>query len=151
MLFDSTEEFSAILESQTPLIGIDYGTSKIGIAISDSSRKVAASLQMLQNTENTVQNILRILQAHSASNSIVVGFPFGYEGGNTALQILKFCTQLTATGINVLLFDEGGTSKFVKSKLKQIHKTVTPKQLSKYDADVAALILQNFLDILNQN
>ena len=63
------------------LLGIDYGDSRIGIAVSDDLGMFAHPLIVVKNRgiKNNLEDILKIIQERK-TEKIVIGFPLNMNG-----------------------------------------------------------------------
>jgi putative holliday junction resolvase len=98
------------MESPGRIAGIDYGTVRIGIAISDSRRTLASPLENY-NRRDLRQDAERFrrLVAEEDVRLFVVGLPVHLDGRESAKsrEARQFGQWLTeVTGITVELFDE---------------------------------------------
>ncbi|HNZ86292.1 MAG TPA: Holliday junction resolvase RuvX [bacterium] len=123
-------------------LGIDYGISKIGLALSDSETKVCLPYKILNEFEfwNSIQNIIE----ENNIDEVVLGIPKNLNNEETQqTQItMNFFEKLKNT-INkkIHLEDERMTSKFAN----EIKKNIGMKNLGAEDDSSAALILDSFL------
>ena len=80
----------------TRVLGIDYGDSRVGVALSDPMRIIAKPLDTLSNDSDLFLNIKKIISDYDVSE-IVVGYPLGMKGQKTQqtkkveVFILKSC------------------------------------------------------------
>lgn len=124
-------------------LGIDYGTKKIGVAISDEEGKFAFPKEIVPNNEKALIRIGKILEDEKI-RQIVVGESLNFEGrkNNVAEEIEGFISSLEANF----------SAKIHKEK--EFLTTVEARRYNedggKVDASAAALILQRFLDRQNK-
>ena len=133
---------------ETRILGIDYGTSRIGLAVSDPLHIIATPLKTIKNksVENLLEKIISVVKEFNI-NKIVLGFPLGMNGNETkqSESVRKFSKLLKNDKYEVILEDERLTSILaVKSLIKQNVKTGSNKPI--IDRTAAALILQSYLD-----
>ena len=124
-------------------LGIDYGRSKIGLAIGDSDTKLTTPLKTIWYKETTdlYKKIKKILIEQSI-DKVVIGLP----DGKIVQDVKKFGQALSKeTGHKVEFQDETLTTKDAQklSVLAGINRT---KRKKMEDAYSAALILQEYLD-----
>lgn len=151
MIFDSVRAF---LDAKKPILGcflsIDLGTKKTGIAVSCENLKLAfPSCIIYESSLFTLLSKIKLLMEEKECKYIVLGFPFAWEEGHSAERIMRFAKMLELDGIDVLLYDENRTSVKVRNIAFSINGKMTKKEKQSYDAEVAALILQNALDEIN--
>jgi putative Holliday junction resolvase len=136
-------------------LGIDFGTKRIGIALSDEQGTIAFPKEILQNSKNLIHDILTIITQENIGK-IVVGKSIDQQGNRNSVmdQIDLFIQELQKnTDIPVFLQDEQFTSHFSKSFdfTKSIEKPISRSRTKKvkntsHDAQAAAMILQRFLE-----
>ncbi len=138
------------------LVGIDFGMSRLGLALSDERQIIATPLQTIQaekKTELTVAKILAAVseleQTHTCEiEEIIVGLPLMMSGrtGFQADEVKHFVQLLSqATTIPVKTWDERLTTVQAERSLRE--SQMTRKKRSKVvDIVSAAIILQSYLD-----
>lgn len=119
-------------------LGIDYGHKRVGVAVSDESRKFALPLSVIANTPDLIAEIEKIALDNDAKD-IVIGESRQYDmTANKILpEILEFKDTLDKKGYRTYLELEFMTSQQAE-RLQGRH--------DKIDASAAALILQAYLD-----
>jgi putative Holliday junction resolvase len=138
------------------LVGIDYGMSRLGLALSDERQIIATPLKTLQaekKAEQTVAKVLTFLtelqQIHGCEiEEIIVGLPLMMSGrkGFLADEVKHFVELLSqATKIPVRTWDERLSTVQAERSLRE--SQMTRKKRSKVvDIVSAAIILQSYLD-----
>ncbi len=138
------------------LIGIDFGMSRLGIAISDERQIIATPFQTIKAEKKTEQTIILILNLLSQLQQtykceieeIIVGLPLMMSGrkGLQADEVKHFVELLSkATPIPVRTWDERLTTVQAERSLRE--SQMTRKKRSKVvDIVSAAIILQSYLD-----
>ena len=140
-------------------LGIDYGTKRIGIAISDENGRLAFPKEIVLNDKNTIDKIGEILKKEKI-DEIVVGESVDFSGKLNILsaQIDFFIKDLeerfelsVRKQKEFLTSVEARKSKDGKEKFnqKQAHSKLKQKKSGHIDASAAALILQRYLDKIN--
>ena len=131
------------------LLGIDYGTVRIGLALSDPTGTLASPLQFLENqsTQQVTQALSELIQTHQIT-AIIIGLPRNMDGtyGPSAQKVRDFISQIQK---DILLpitpIDERLTTAQASKQLMGIG--LSQKQLrKKVDSSSACLILQQYLD-----
>jgi putative Holliday junction resolvase len=120
-------------------LGIDYGTRRIGVAVSYAS--LAQPLTILDQSDQLFPRLLQLLAEHHIKHIVV-----GISENRMATATQEFVTHLRQlTAIPVTLIDETLSSHQVHEYLKTApaHKRAAP-----IDHLAAAVILQDFLDTL---
>ena len=130
-------------------LAIDYGSKRVGLAISDPSKKIAKAYKTLSN--DSVDALLSCIKNEIKINSvekIILGLPIGMNGKNTSQTklVLKFNDELkNYFSIPIVLEDERLTSVHAKKSLVfQGFKSTSNKE--NIDSTAAALLLQNYLN-----
>lgn len=131
------------------ILGIDFGTKRIGLAISDPLGIIARPLETIANDTTTLHKINKVIK-DLGIKVIVVGLPFNLKGerGQKAVEVETFIDQLKkTTQLPVFEVDERFTSATAKATLIQMGVKKKQRQdKSKIDLMAAALILQSYLD-----
>ena len=121
-------------------LGIDYGDSKVGLAIGDSESNLALPYKIIKNSGWTTlfQDLADVIKAENVE-MIVVGLPLNTrsESSTQTEATRKFALELQKVlGMDLDLFDERFSSQ-------QAQKMGAGQR----DDDVAAMImLQSYLD-----
>ena len=134
------------------VLGIDYGDSRIGLAMSDPLKIIASPFKTIRNEGN--EKCLQVFQSlikEKDVEAIVVGLPIGLKGQETVQtkKVREFAKLLCALKLPIHLEDERLSSVSAeKSMIQQNIKTGHNKGL--IDQRAAAIILQQFLDKQNR-
>jgi len=123
------------------IIGIDYGTKRVGVAVSDEGKQFALPLVTVINSRELCAEIEKIAIDHEAKE-IVVGESRNYKGEPNAIfqDVEVFKKEMEKRHFTVYLELEFMTS--VQAERFQ-------GKTGKSDASAAALILQSYLDRLS--
>lgn len=130
------------------ILSIDYGSSRVGFAVSDPLHIIATPLKTIKNIsiQNLLENINQIVKELDIE-TIVLGLPLGMNGKETkqTKSVREFSDSLIKNNYRVILEDERLTTVIAKKEIiKQNINTGKNKTL--IDQTAAALILQNYLD-----
>ncbi len=131
-------------------IGIDLGSKRIGVALSDAHRSVATPLQVLKREGNQQAEHQKIaaLAAEWEAEIIVVGMPYNLNGSlsATAKNYLREVESLKRNlAIEVVTHDERLTTVSAeRSLIAQDMKASARRQV--VDQVAAAVMLQSWLD-----
>lgn len=140
------------------IMGLDYGSKTVGIAVSDPLGITAQGIEIIRRkSENKLrQTLARIeeLIAQYQVEKLVLGFPkhMNNDIGDRALKSLEFQEMLKKrTGLEVVMWDERLTT--VEADRTLIEANVRRENRKQYVDQLAAVfILQGYLDYLaNQN
>ena len=134
------------------IMGLDYGSKTVGVAISDPLGLTAQGIEIIRRkSENHLrQTLARIeeLVAEYQVESIVLGFPKNMNNtiGDRAEKSLAFKEMLEKrTGLDVVMWDERLTT--VEANRTLMEGKVRREDRSKYvDMLAAVYILQGYLD-----
>jgi len=137
-------------------MGVDYGTKRIGVAISDENGVLAFPKEIVANDSQTFDKLRDIIGKEKVKE-IVVGESVDFSGKLNALsgRIEVFILELqekfelpVRKQKEFLTSVEARKSKDTKSGLSPSHAHSRVKQIKsgRVDAGAAALILQRYLD-----
>jgi putative Holliday junction resolvase len=129
------------------VLGLDYGTRRIGVALSDPLRLTAGPLTVL-DAAGDVASELRLLVAEHDVSLIVVGLPVGLDGteGKAAAAARDFAGRVGATlGVPVELYDERFSSVTAERTLIEAGMRRERRKGTR-DRVAAAVFLQAYLD-----
>ncbi len=147
-------EFKEKLPKYKALIGFDYGSKRLGVAVSDLLLMSATPYKIIQrrNIEADLAEIKKIVQEKEVGG-IVFGLPLQMNGeeGQTAQEVRKFAQRL-AQEINLpyYFWDERLSSAAVESVMIKEADLSRAKRKKSLDAGAAAYILQGCLDALSR-
>ena len=132
------------------LIGFDFGERRIGVAVGETSTRIANPLGAIEESANEprFRAIGRIVDEWQPAG-FVVGRPRHADDSEHAIAKLaeKFARRLQARyHLPVEFIDETLTSAVAESQLRETR--TRPGRKSDVDALAAAIILQSFLDSL---
>lgn len=134
------------------IMGLDYGSKTVGVAISDALGLTAQGIEIIRRTqENKLRQTLARIEAlvkEYEVTAIVLGFPKNMNNtiGDRAEKSLAFKKMLERrTGLDVFMWDERLTT--VEANRTLIEGGVRRENRGKYVDKLAAIfILQGFLD-----
>ena len=130
-----------------PILGIDFGRTRIGLAISDELRLLAHPLETIPANKNSAKRIAEIVRERRI-DKVVVGIPRHMSGeiGAAAKEALEFATKLRALlPCEVQTWDERLTTVAANRALRDAGKKT--RHTRKFVDQVAAqMILQGYLD-----
>lgn len=131
------------------LLGIDFGTRRIGVAVSDSGQEFASPLEnyQRQSAEADDRFFTRVCREHLIVG-LIVGLPVHMSGdeGQSAGAAREYGQHLRQlTGLPVRYWDERFTSARAEMLLREA--SLGPKKRKqKLDKVAAMLLLQSYLD-----
>ena len=136
------------------VMGLDYGTKTVGVAISDPLGLTAQGIETIQRKEEnklrrTCARIEELIKEYQVEK-IVLGFPkhMNNDIGERAEKALEFQQMLEKrTGLQVIMWDERLTT--VEANRTLMEASVRRENRKKYlDQLAAVFILQGYLDSL---
>jgi len=132
------------------ILGIDYGTKRVGIAVSDESEFLASPRETLLRSKSLDADLARLktLIDEEGIALVVVGLPINMDGthGPMAEEAEAFASKLQdVSGLQVEFYDERLTSAEAERVLIEADVSRS-KRKDLRDSLAATLILQGFLD-----
>lgn len=132
----------------TRYLGIDLGSRRIGLAISDPKGTFATPFMTLNRSSDELdaQAIAELALGEGVSTA-VLGMPFKLDGtkGDATVVVEDFASALRTAGLRVRFVDERLTTVEATKKLRSTG--VKGKKLrAVVDRTAATIILQTFLD-----
>lgn len=137
------------------LMGLDYGTKTVGVAISDPLGLTAQAIETIERKEEnklrrTCARIEELADRYEVEK-IVLGFPkhMNNDIGERAQKALEFRDMLQRrTGIEIIMWDERLTT--VEAERTLIESGVRRENRKKHIDQIAAVfILQGYLDLMH--
>ena len=133
------------------ILGVDFGDTRTGLALSDPSRLLASGLETLSpgGMEKTAEAVAQVAKERDAA-AVVVGLPKNMDGteGFRAVRCREFAEKLSAlTGLPVAMLDERLTTVSASRYLNETNTRGTARK-GVIDTLSAQIILQNALDRL---
>lgn len=121
------------------ILGIDYGTKRIGIALSDDTLSLAFPNTVLENKKTLIPRLKEIIQGNDIGE-IVIGQSLNLKGeGNPLMKDIERFSRLLGESAKIPIRFEPEYFTSVEARKGN------PKE-GMMDASAAALILQRFLD-----
>ncbi|MBS5835053.1 MAG: Holliday junction resolvase RuvX [Acetobacter sp.] len=146
------KEFKTGLPVRKAVLGIDYGSKRMGLAVSDLSCTIATPYKILYRREISADMAeLRKIMAEKEIGAVVMGLPLQMNGkeGEIAAEVRKFAAILEENfKFPVLLWDERLSSSAMENFLIKEADLSRKKRAKVLDASAAAYILQGALDAL---
>ena len=130
-------------------LGIDHGSKRIGLAISDPGGTIALPAGTLESRglERDLAAIREVVEAHQVKR-IVVGLPLHMDGraGRQAEAARVFAERLAeAFGLPVDTLDERWTTREAERALRATGRRGREKR-ARIDSVAAALLLRTYLE-----
>jgi|TARA_Y100001970_G_scaffold288712_1_gene416781 putative Holliday junction resolvase len=145
-------ELKKILNTKSRLIGVDMGSKKVGLSISDENRKIATPFKTIdyRNIDNLTTEIKKIIQENDI-DAIIFGNPINMDGTTgSSSQSVKDKIKILNDKIDLpmILWDERLSTIGAFNLSSQLDINVS-KRVKNIDKNAAAFILQGALDFLN--
>lgn len=128
------------------ILALDYGTKRIGVAISDEGQKISFPKPFVLTQE---KKVLLELITDEGIGKILVGWPKGLSGRETkstkaAREFAKWLGQNSRAEIK--LIDERFTTREIQAEMKNL-EVKSKKYRKAIDSLVAQKILERYLNI----
>jgi putative Holliday junction resolvase len=130
-----------------PILALDFGRARIGVAISDELQLLAHPLETIPANQQLAVRVAEIVRERKVDH-VVAGIPKRMNGqiGSAATEVLQFVEKLRAIlPCPVVTWDERLTTVAAQRALRDAGKKT--RQTRAYVDQVAAqMILQSYLD-----
>lgn len=131
------------------VLGIDYGSRRVGLALSDPLRVIAQGAGTLDNDAALIDRLAALI-AEQGITLIIVGMPYAANGGKgaKAVEIDRFIDRLKrSVHVAVETWDESYSSVaahrvFIEGGMKRKKR----QEKSRVDEMAARILLQEFLE-----
>lgn len=135
------------------IIGIDYGDSRIGVAVSDPLGWTAQGIETINwrnNIEEPIERILQIIKFYGAKK-VIVGFPRNMNGtiGPRGEKTNEFIELLESKveGVQIIKWDERLSTVAANKTMNELGVKKSKKR-QVVDQIAAVYILQGYLDAM---
>ncbi len=138
-----------MLSTLPRLVGVDYGTKRVGLAVADPLRLFAQPLDTC--APDVAVEALRALDRRDGIETLVVGWPLDLDGeeGPATDRVRPFVNRLRNAfpGVEIVTWDE----RFSSARAKEAIRTAgagrkARRDRGRVDRAAAAVILQEYLD-----
>lgn len=131
------------------ILGIDPGSRRVGVAVSDAGGSIAFPLTVLERKDDdSYLDELAELARLREADEIVVGLPTRLDGteGPEAIEAVRIAGILrNKLGLPVHMLDERFTTRIAQGSLRA-NNVSSRKQKPMVDKVAATLLLQSYLD-----
>jgi putative Holliday junction resolvase len=140
-------------------LGIDYGSVRIGIALSDETQTISFGKEAIDNNPKVFDKI-KNLTSNEKITEIILGYPLNLKGEKTkqTLEVESFEEKLKGhlknppfDHVRILRWDERFSSKMAADSMLE---SGMKKKKRRYKANIdiisAALLLQSYLDSIKK-
>ena len=125
------------------LLALDVGEKRVGLALADSSIRIAIPFGYFERSSQIIQQITEVMLQHNI-NTVVVGYPRNQSGEATKQTeaVEAFADELAKIELDAdLVFqDESLTSVEAERRLGRV------EDKGLIDAEAASIILQDYLE-----
>jgi putative Holliday junction resolvase len=129
------------------LLGVDYGTKRVGLAIGDTSPFFVEPLKTVEGGEGAARRVADVAVEEDAE-AVVVGLPIslaGHEAGETADKVRAFIAELKGiTPLDIQTEDERMTT-VIADRMHREFGTTSKKKFDR-DAVAAAIMLETYIE-----
>jgi len=136
------------------ILGMDYGTKRIGIAVSDENMQMAFPREVIQNDKSTVEKLVTILNQENLEE-IVIGESLDQNGENNSLveKVDAFILDLEKVWKGKIHKEKEFFTSFEAhgrmGKERNNARMASFGKVENLDAKAAAIILQRYLEKRN--
>ena len=130
------------LPKESQILAIDFGKSKVGLALADSETKIAFGYATLDNNKNLLDKIVEIIQKEGAE-TVVMGKLEQWESAENSTTEKLAGEIKNRTGVQVEFQEEMFTTKMAQERIKETGR----KNIKELDNQEAArIILESWLE-----
>ena len=140
------------MEKYSKVLSIDYGSKRIGLAISDELRMLARPIGFLDNTNRLQKDILALVEKEKVG-IVLVGLPKTMSGTDSDFTrdvrtfAEKLFAKLDAKNIEHHFHDERLTSVMAQANILQQGLSKSKREEKhRHDQEAACIVLQEWLD-----
>ena len=146
------EEFKKKQSNKTRLIGLDLGSKRIGVSISDEKQSISTPFKTINktNTSDLIED-LKLIISENNIGGIIIGNPINMDGslGRSAQSVNDVSSNISKSiDLPVCLWDERLSTVGAFNLSSQLDINVS-KRVKTIDQNAAAFILQGAIDYLN--
>lgn len=133
------------------ILGIDYGDSRVGLAITDALKITAQPMDTLEihgNSDLLIEKIKQIMRENRLE-TVVIGYPRHLNGdlSETAKKIDNVITKIESLGLNVVKWDERLTTVMAHKTMRDLGIKQKDKKIHA-DRLAAMYILEDYINSL---
>ncbi|MAI10373.1 MAG: Holliday junction resolvase RuvX [Rhodospirillaceae bacterium TMED167] len=152
MIHDTLAKMMDALPPNARLLGLDVGSKTIGIAVSDSARKVASSIDTIRRTKFS-KDVVILQQAATERHAagLILGLPVSMDGteGPACQSVRQFAANVDgAFNTQISFWDERLSTSAVERFLVKEADMSRNRRAQVVDKMAATYILQGALDFL---
>ena len=136
------------------MLGVDIGTRRVGLALSDPNRLIASPHSVVRFTsKSALLEAIHLACTEHSVTMVVVGQPINIDGSLTKLGVLAevMVSALQEKGIAACTWDEQFSSREAAQVLGRNYRNAVRLEPGRIDQAAAAIILQDYLDHRNES
>lgn len=137
-----------MLERSARLVGVDFGTKRVGVALADPLGFFAQP-HGTYPPDAAVEE-LRRLHADQGIATVVIGWPLTEEGeeGRMTERVQQYINRLrnALPEVDIVKWDERYTSEMARRRIAEAGGRIQRDNRGRVDAAAAAVILQDYLE-----
>jgi putative holliday junction resolvase len=142
------------MQSERRILGIDYGSRRVGLALSDPMGIIAQPIDAVKQSDRLIVDLRRIVEREHVQ-VMVVGMPLNLKGqtAQTAQEVQLFVDRLrTEFQMQIATWDERFTTTIAQQTMITMgtKKKERQQKNGRIDSMAAAVMLQNYLDSRKQ-
>ena len=146
------EDLKLKIDNNSRLLGLDFGSKRIGISICNDRRTVATPLKTLNftNLTNLILELKKIIDQNNIKG-LIIGYPINMDGSlGKSAQSINDKSKIIDKEINipVCLWDERLSTSAAFNISSQLDVNFS-KRTKNIDEKAATFILQGAIDYLN--
>ena len=129
------------------VLGVDFGSKRIGLAIGETGHKVASPKPAIGSAKGIFGNAqaLKTIVEKEMAGGVALGIPHNEEDPSMAKVCERLAEELRSHGITVFEVDESLTSIDAEKRLRELGWTAAQRDRYK-DSESACLILERFFE-----
>ena len=134
---------------ESRVLAIDYGTKRIGLALSDPMKILATPFDTWENKGDITDRIAGLIKEKNVA-VVLVGYPLNGDGSKTVLSdvIVKFAAGIKKlSGVEVELVDERYSSSIASERIiSSVSRKSKRRDKGLVDKFAAAVLLEEYLN-----
>lgn len=130
------------------LVGVDWGSARIGIAVGEAEFRVATARPPLKASGKLLSDAeaIKAVATKEQAQAVVVGLP--YEEDGSAGKMVRLCTMLAdhlrGLGVQTFTVDESGSTHQAEANLRKNEDFKASDRRKQRDGEAACVILDRF-------
>lgn len=126
------------------ILGIDYGSKRVGLAVTDDLRIIASPLIVLQNDDRLLLNLAQICEEYGV-DQIVLGLPLSDKYHEAENAVRAFSEKLGEAVLIPIEFQDETLSSVYSENLMRMVGAKKKKKDNELDKYAAQKILSDYL------